>query len=184
MIVFRRRSLSNGTDIDAGLIKQVTGFSINGSQHLIVSYNDGSTSDLGEIFSGNITISGNLTVSGSINGESAPSVKPIYYHPIYLYGTDTSGTIIRILLSIFDNNSVAYTLSTIVSKIVSLINAGAILNVDGIIVDTNNKAYNAYMIKNEVSGNLLFWAGESTRGEINLTDITWALCQDGVNKIN
>lgn len=62
-------TLSNGTDIDAGLIKQVVGFSINGSQHLIVSYNDGTTTDLGAIFSGNITISGNLTVTGSYNGN-------------------------------------------------------------------------------------------------------------------
>ena len=63
-------TLSNGTDIDAGLIKQVSSFSINGSQHLIVSYNDGTSTDLGAIFSGNITISGNLTVTGSITGNS------------------------------------------------------------------------------------------------------------------
>lgn len=61
-------TLSNGTNIDAGLIKQVTGFSINASQHLIVAYNDGTSTDLGAIFSGNITISGNLAVSGSISG--------------------------------------------------------------------------------------------------------------------
>ena len=61
-------TLSNGVNIDAGLIKQVTGFSINGSQHLIASYNDGSSTDLGAIFSGNITVSGNLTVTGNIDG--------------------------------------------------------------------------------------------------------------------
>ena len=63
-------TLSNGDNIDAGLIKQVTGFSINGSQHLIVSYNDGTSTDLGAIFNGNITISGNLTVSGGISGNA------------------------------------------------------------------------------------------------------------------
>lgn len=61
-------TLSNGTNIDAGLIKQVSGFSINASQHLIVSFNDGSSTDLGAIFSGNITISGNLTVTGGVSG--------------------------------------------------------------------------------------------------------------------
>lgn len=63
-------TLSNGTDIDAGLIKQVSGFSINASQHLIVSYNDGTTTDLGAIFTGNISISGTLSVSGAITGGS------------------------------------------------------------------------------------------------------------------
>ena len=53
-------TLSNGTNIDAGLIKQVTGFSINGSQHLIASYNDGTTTDLGAIFTGNININGSV----------------------------------------------------------------------------------------------------------------------------
>jgi len=59
-------TLSNGTDIDAGLIKQVSGFSINDSQHLIVSYNDGTTTDLGAIFSGNVNIAGNFTANSII----------------------------------------------------------------------------------------------------------------------
>ena len=63
-------TLSNGTDIDAGLIKQITNFSINGSQHLIANYNDGTSTDLGAIFSGNITISGNLTVSGTVSASN------------------------------------------------------------------------------------------------------------------
>lgn len=63
-------SLSNGTDIDAGLVKQVTGFEINASQHLIVHYNDDTSTDLGAIFNGNISLSGNLSVSGSITGNS------------------------------------------------------------------------------------------------------------------
>lgn len=63
-------TLSNGTDIDAGLIKQISSFSIDASQHLIASYNDGTSTDLGAIFSGNITISGNLTVIGGISGNA------------------------------------------------------------------------------------------------------------------
>lgn len=57
-------TLSNGTNIDAGLIKQVSSFSIDASQHLIATYNDGTSSDLGAIFSGNITISGDFAVTG------------------------------------------------------------------------------------------------------------------------
>lgn len=62
-------TLSNGTDIDAGLVKQISSFSINGSQHLIANYNDGSSSDLGAIFNGNIVISGDLTISGQVQGN-------------------------------------------------------------------------------------------------------------------
>lgn len=63
-------TLSNGTDIDAGLIKQVSNFYINASQHLMVSYNDGSTTDLGAIFNGDVSISGNLSVIGDVTGGS------------------------------------------------------------------------------------------------------------------
>lgn len=60
-------TLSNGNQIDAGLVKQVASFSINGSQHLIATYNDGSTNDLGAIFNGNISISGNISATGTIS---------------------------------------------------------------------------------------------------------------------
>ena len=66
-------TLSNGEDIDAGLIKQVTGFSINGSQHLIISYNDGTSTDLGAIFTGNINIAGNFTADSIIENMSGYS---------------------------------------------------------------------------------------------------------------
>ena len=56
-------TLSDGTVINAGLIREVSSFSIDASQHLIVNYNDGSTNDLGDIFSGDINIGGNLSVS-------------------------------------------------------------------------------------------------------------------------
>ena len=56
--------LSDGTDMDAGIIKQISSFSIDASQHLIANYNDGTSTDIGAIFSGNISISGTLTVSG------------------------------------------------------------------------------------------------------------------------
>ena len=62
-------TLSNGDDIDAGLIKQVSSFSINGSQHLIASYNDGTSTDLGAIFTGNVNISGTLNAT-AITGDS------------------------------------------------------------------------------------------------------------------
>ena len=66
-------TLSNGDNIDAGLIKQVTSFSINGSQHLIANYNDGTSTDLGAIFQGNINIAGNFTADSIIENMSGYS---------------------------------------------------------------------------------------------------------------
>lgn len=63
-------TLTNGVDLDAGNLGAVSSFSINESQHLIVHYQDGSTNDLGAIFSGNISVDGNLTASGTIDGAS------------------------------------------------------------------------------------------------------------------
>ena len=65
--------LSNGTNIDAGLIKQVSYFAIDASQHLIVNYNDGTATDLGAIFSGNVNISGNFTADSIIENMSGYS---------------------------------------------------------------------------------------------------------------
>lgn len=60
-------TLTNGTNLDAGNVKPVSNFSIDASQHLIVNYGDGTSQDLGAIFSGNVNISGNLSVSGTIS---------------------------------------------------------------------------------------------------------------------
>lgn len=66
-------TLSNGEVINAGLIKQISNFSINASQHLIATYNSGSSEDLGAIFNGNVNISGNLTADSIIENMSGYS---------------------------------------------------------------------------------------------------------------
>ena len=78
-------TLSNGTDIDAGFIKQVSNFSINASQHLIVNYNDGTTTDLGAIFNGNVNIAGNFTADSIIENMNGYSFAQNYlsWTPIY-----------------------------------------------------------------------------------------------------
>ena len=63
-------TFSDGSSVNAGLLKQVLNFSINASQHLIANYNDGTSTDLGAIFTGNISISGNITASGIIDGAT------------------------------------------------------------------------------------------------------------------
>lgn len=56
-------SLTNGDELDAGNLKPVTSFTINASQHLIVNYGDGTSQDLGAIFSGNVNIDGILNAT-------------------------------------------------------------------------------------------------------------------------
>lgn len=56
-------TLSNDERLDAGNVKPVTRFEINASQHLIVYYDDGTSQDLGAIFSGNVNIDGTLNAN-------------------------------------------------------------------------------------------------------------------------
>ena len=66
-------SLTNGDELDAGNVKPVTSFTINDSQHLIVNYGDGTSQDLGAIFSGNVNIDGNFTANSIIENMSGYS---------------------------------------------------------------------------------------------------------------
>lgn len=68
----------NGEAIDLGLLVDVSGFSINENQHLIVNYNDGTTQDLGAIFSGNVNIAGNFTANSIIENMSGYSVVNVF----------------------------------------------------------------------------------------------------------
>lgn len=70
-------SLTNGDELDAGNVKPVTSFEINASQHLIVNYGDGTSQDLGAIFSGNVNIDGNFTANSIIENMSGYGYLPI-----------------------------------------------------------------------------------------------------------
>ena len=54
-------TLTNGDELDAGDLGGVSGFSIDASQHLIVTYQNGTMQDLGAIFSGDINVDGALS---------------------------------------------------------------------------------------------------------------------------
>ena len=69
-------SLTNGDELDAGNLKPVTSFTINESQHLIVNYGDGTSQDLGAIFSGNVNIDGNFTANTIIENMEGYSATP------------------------------------------------------------------------------------------------------------
>ena len=82
-------SLTNGDELDAGNLKPVTSFTINGSQHLIVNYGDGTSQDLGPIFQGNVTIHGDLEVTGD---AIIPNVDAGY---VYSEGAISGGEIVE-----------------------------------------------------------------------------------------
>ena len=66
-------TLTNGNELDAGNLGAVSSFSIDANQHLIVTYQDGTTADLGAIFTGNVNIAGNLTADSIVENMSGYS---------------------------------------------------------------------------------------------------------------
>ena len=65
--------LTNGTALDAGDLGGVSGFSIDASQHLIVTYQNGTTQDLGAVFDG-ATIKLNAVTS---DNDEIQALKPV-----------------------------------------------------------------------------------------------------------
>ena len=74
-------TLSNGTTINSGQIKQISNFSIDASQHLIANYNNGTSTDLGAIFAGNVNIAGNFTANSIIENMSGYGLENAYNPP-------------------------------------------------------------------------------------------------------
>lgn len=64
-------TLSDGSTINAGLIKQISSFAISGT-NLIAYYNDGTSSDCGPLFVGSLTLPADLTVTDdlTVGGDS------------------------------------------------------------------------------------------------------------------
>ena len=180
-------TLSNGNTIDAGLIREVANVSIDASQHLVVSYNDGTSDDLGAIYSGNITISGNLTVTGSINGESSPSLKPIYYHPIYVYqGITTNIKSARVSFVILNNDGTAFTNSTFRAKAKELMDNGAYLQCNGHCIASTDVNYDLFLaIKTGGTYKVLGNDYQGNNADFDFDEmISGGAFNDGVNKIN
>lgn len=144
-------------------------------------------------FTGDVGIGGDLEVTGnavlpSINGESNPSVKPIYYHPIYFYHSDeTLGLLFVLSCCILDNNPNKYTRTTLVTKLKELMDAGALINVNGCArTNSTNDWSHAIIIVKSSSNYVIEGYTQNNYGQIlNITDIEeFTEVQDGVNKIN
>ena len=85
-------TLTNGDELDAGDLGGVSGFSINALQHLIVTYQNGTTQDLGAIFTGDVTVSGNLTAS-SFYGVKIEGIKDESGHDRFIGGNLSIGSV-------------------------------------------------------------------------------------------
>lgn len=119
----------------------------------------------------------------SLNGESTPSVKPIYYHPFYMSGQKNGANVVRLQIAILDNNPTAYNSTTGIAKIKQLLNSGAIINANGYYVD-NNEYCPIYLLNQSAGDDLIYYHTTSARKEVLFDSIDeWGLT-DGVNKIN
>ena len=83
-------TLTNGNILDAGNVKPVSNFSIDANQHLIVNYGDGTSQDLGAIFSGNVNISGTLNATKVTGDEIVENMSGYSFTK----GTDTEKSIL------------------------------------------------------------------------------------------
>ena len=128
----------------------------------------------------------------TLNGESNPSVKPLYYHPIYIQfiqtidGVDHEIAIVQCV--ILDNQSTPYTNSTFFAKIRDLMDNGAIINCNGPAKEQATDTFgSAYLFAKTGSQYRLYLFDTLSAGKyinIDRTDLSIGTFNDGVNKIN
>lgn len=80
----------------------VVSFSIDANNHLIVTFSNGTTQDLGNLFSGNIEITGNLNVSGQISGANIVETMNGYS---FTKGTTDKGTLNYVYVGMVKNGN-------------------------------------------------------------------------------
>ena len=123
-------------------------------------------------------------VEDMVEGGELENAKPIYYHGIVI-----GGNLMEIQLVILDNNSTAYTKETFKTKLLELLDSGAIINCNGA-VDISGSIYPAYLITKSGGGTYLiaYHTTTSLQGSVSFTDyydnIATDYFHDGVNKIN
>lgn len=110
--------------------------------------------------------------------------KPIYYHPIYM---DAASDKFRVTLSIMDNRSTPYDASTALAKLKALMDAGAIIQVNGFIKLANELCPVYLMYKSANEYRIYAHTASSAITNTNIETFIWpdlASFVDGVNKLN
>lgn len=117
------------------------------------------------------------------------SANKIYYHPIYMVDSQAVATDIKFewCLTILDNQPTAYNSTTIINKLKELLDAGALININGFL-KISGTYYTAYFIY-KTGGLYKIWAFSASERN-NSVDLTTLLnssvlsINDGVNAIN
>lgn len=126
----------------------------------------------------------------SINGESSPSVKPIYCHP-YIFYEKGGGAKEEVSGFIFNQQSTAYTLGGFydyIASVYALVGNDARFPVSGVFKD-GETLVNAIFITMSASGLQLYGRDDSEIAHLKLLGDKTAVTEsydivDGVNKIN
>lgn len=195
-------TLTNGDELDAGAI-----FSgdVNIGGHLIADSIESLQgcrvhADLAvdgtSILTGGVSTGGTITAASGtfpiINGESNPSVKPVYCHPIYLYirdNTDAYNLFLGCML-ILDNTSAAYNETALKAKLKALLDVGAYIDFNGVARGSDSEQFgpSILMLKDGALYKMMY--SKASDGAIVAEDIdlegntlVWHVF-DGVNKIN
>ena len=121
-----------------------------------------------------------------VEGGTLENAKAIYFHPIVCLSE--TPIYARITFIILDNNPTAYTTTTFKAKAKALMDAGAILQVNGFAYDTaNSHNYQCYTALKagensyKIEGNI---DAGATKGTLDFDDVIATVYNDGVNKIN
>lgn len=133
-----------------------------------------------------LTIGDNGNVSVTTNAYSVDNSKPIYFHPVY-YARDNADYTQRIRASYFilNNDPTPFTYSTFIAYIKKLMDAGAVIQVNGCITETGEETKNLFIVTKPVNDYRIVWNTSSAVGDASLDDFTIeASFIDGVNKIN
>ena len=122
-----------------------------------------------------------------LNGESTPSVKPIYCHPIYLYIRDNTDSVNLVLgcMLILDNNPTAYNETTLKAKMKELMDNGAMLDFNGVARANTTDAFqpSIMFLKVGTAYHIMYGGGNTFDSDLEGSTLVWH-CSDGVNKVN
>ncbi|MBO7731229.1 MAG: hypothetical protein J6S67_01700 [Methanobrevibacter sp.] len=126
-------------------------------------------------------------VKALVEGGTLENAKPIYYHPIALSSEYAEGTKLecRVQFAIIDNRESAYTYATLDAKLKTLLDAGAIININGYLKD-GSTLYPVYMIQKVSDEYRVYYHSTTSRGSKLLGEIfsETSTFSDGVNKLN
>lgn len=121
-------------------------------------------------------------IDDSGNLEAGKLNRKLYYHPIFMDGTLNSKAY-RLTLAILDNNGTAYNATTGNQKIISLLDSGALIQCNGLVIDENDVVNTPYLLYKESGSYYILAHTETSAALFNYFAIVINNFTDGVNEI-